>query len=66
MTDLVSLLLIALILIDCKITNFSLYLFVYFFGEDNNIGEFFRRKNDHEYYFFRVPHPLINKKFICH
>jgi len=31
MTDLVSLLFIAMIPIDCKITNFSLHLFVYFF-----------------------------------
>ena len=30
MTDLVSLLFIAMIPIDCKTTNFSLYLFVYF------------------------------------
>jgi len=32
-TDLVSLLLIALILIDCKITNFSLHLTIIIFGE---------------------------------
>jgi len=25
--------------IDCEITNFSLHLFVYFFGKNNNIGE---------------------------
>ena len=31
MTALVSLLFIAMIPIDCKITNFSLHLFVYFF-----------------------------------
>jgi len=31
MTALVSLLFIAVIRIDCKITNFSLHLFVYFF-----------------------------------
>jgi len=31
MTDLVSLLFIAMIPIDFKITNFSLHLFVYFF-----------------------------------
>jgi len=30
MTDLVSLLFIAMIPIDCKITNFSLHLLVYF------------------------------------
>ena len=39
MTTLVSLLLIIMIPIDCKITNFSLYLFVYFFGTINNNGE---------------------------
>jgi len=37
MTTLVSLLFIAMIPIDCKITNFSLYLF---FGSHYNIGEF--------------------------
>jgi len=37
MTALVSLLFIAMIPIDCKITNFSLCLFVYFLY---NIGEF--------------------------
>ena len=39
MTALVSLLFIAMIPIDCKITNFSLHLFVYFFGSNYNIGE---------------------------
>ena len=39
MTDLVSLLCIALIPIDCKITNFSLHLFVYFHCNNHNIGE---------------------------
>ena len=28
-----------MITVDCKITNFSLYLFVYFFGNYYNIGE---------------------------
>jgi len=32
MTDLVSLPFIAMISIDCKITNFSLHLFAYFFA----------------------------------
>jgi len=41
MTALASLLFIAMIPIDCKITNFSLHLFVYFFGN----------KNDDEFYF---------------
>ena len=39
MTALVSLLFIAMIPIDCKITNFSLNLFVYFFNDDFNIGK---------------------------
>ena len=39
MTDLVSLISIAMIPIDCKITNFSMHLFVYFFGNNFNIGE---------------------------
>jgi len=39
MTALVSLLFITMIPIDCKITNFSLYLFVYFFGNNYSIGE---------------------------
>ena len=39
MTDLVSLLFVAMILIDCKITNFSLHLFVYFFGNNYYISE---------------------------
>ena len=30
---------IAIIPIDCKITNFSLHLFVYFFDNNYNIGE---------------------------
>jgi len=41
MTAPVSLLFIAMIPIDCKIMNFSLHLFVYFFGN----------KNDDEFYF---------------
>jgi len=36
MTDLVS---IAMIPVDCKITNFSLHMFVYFFCNNYNIGE---------------------------
>ena len=39
MTALVSLLFIAMIPIDCKITNFSLYLFVYFFSRIIIFGE---------------------------
>jgi len=39
MTDLVSLLFIAMIPIDCKITKSSLQLFVYFFCNNYNIGE---------------------------
>ena len=36
MTALVSLLFIAMITIDFKITNFSFHLFVYFFGNKND------------------------------
>jgi len=39
MTALVSLLFMATIPIDCKLTNFSLHLFAYFCGNDYNIGE---------------------------
>ena len=39
MTDLVSLLFIAMIPIDCKITKFSLDLFVFFVGNNYNIDE---------------------------
>ena len=41
MTALVSLLFNAMVPIvdDCKITNFSLHLFIYFFGSNYNIGE---------------------------
>jgi len=39
MTALVCLHLIAMIPIDCKITNYSLHLFVYLFGNNYNIGE---------------------------
>jgi len=39
MTALVSLLFIAMIPIDCKITNLSLHLFVYFSDNNYNIGE---------------------------
>ena len=40
MTDLVSLLFVAMIPIDCKIINSSLYLFIYSFVQINyNIGE---------------------------
>ena len=39
MTDLVSLFFVAIIPIDSKITNSSLYLFIYFFCNNYNIGE---------------------------
>jgi len=39
MTALVSLLFITIIHIDCKITIFSLHLFVYFFCSNYNVGE---------------------------
>ena len=52
MTDLVSLLYIAMIPIDCKITNFPLHLFVYFFSNNYDIWwthkRHFKRKNDHK------------------
>ena len=54
MAALVSLLLIAVILIDCKITNFSLHLFVYFLVTIIilvNSKVLLKRKNDHDYYF---------------
>jgi len=51
MTTLVSLLFIA---IDCKIINFSLNLFVYFFSNDFNIGKLTSATSKkHEYYFRR-------------
>jgi len=40
MIDFVSLLFIAMIPTDCKITNFSLHLFVYFFVPIIIFGEF--------------------------
>ena len=39
MTALVSLLFIAMIPIDCKITIFSLHLLIYFFGKSYNNSE---------------------------
>jgi len=46
---------IAMIPIDCKITKFSLHLFVYFFSNNYNIylthKHHFKKKNDHKYYF---------------
>ena len=39
MTDLVSLLFVAMIPINSKTTKFSLHLFVYFFCNNYNIGE---------------------------
>ena len=39
MTAFVSLTFIAMIPIDCKIKNFSLHLFVYFFCNNYDIGE---------------------------
>ena len=37
MTALVSIVFIAMIPVDCKMTNFSSHLFVYFFGMTNFI-----------------------------
>ena len=56
MTDLFSLLFIAMIPIDFKITKFSLHLFVYFFCNNYNIWwahkhhkRHFKQKNDYRY-----------------
>ena len=62
MTALVSLLFIAMIPIDYKITNFSLHLFVYFFII---FGELTSATSEERILFSQVPHPLINKKFMC-
>ena len=54
MTTLVSLLIVAMIPIDCKITIFSLHLFVNFFGTIIYwwiYKHYFKRKNNHEYFF---------------
>jgi len=40
MTAFVSILFVTMIPIGCKITNFSVCLFVTFFGKSYNIGEF--------------------------
>jgi len=68
MTDLVSLLFIAMIPIDFKITNFSLHLFVYFFLYNYNMlvnsQAPLQMKECPRILFSRVPHPLINEKFI--
>ena len=68
MTDLVSLLFVAMIPIDCKITNFSLHLFIIFFCNNCNISELTSTTSKERMttnIFLRVPHPLINEKFIC-
>jgi len=52
---LASLHFITMIPIDCKITNFFLYLFVNFFGNNYNIGELTSAKNNHKYYFCVCP-----------
>jgi len=69
MTALVSLLFIAMIPIDCKITNFSLNLFVYFystiiiiFGELTSTTS---NKRMTQILILQVSHPSINEKFIC-
>jgi len=65
MIALVSLLFIVMIPIDCKITNFSLNLFVYFLNNDFNIGELTSTTSKERILFPRTSHPLINEKFIC-
>ena len=61
MTALVSLLFIAMVPIDCKITNFYLHLFVYFFSNNYNIfGELTSATSKEGMttnIIFRVPHP---------
>ena len=66
MTALVSLLFIAIIPIDSKITNFSLHLFVSFFKVTVIIfGELTSATLKERILFSWVLHPLINEKFIC-
>ena len=50
--------------IDCKITIFFLYLFVYFFCNNYNIGELTSAISK-ETQIAWVSHPLINEKIIC-
>ena len=67
MTAVVSLLFIAMILIDRKITIFFLHLFVTFFGNNYNIGELTSATSTERMtiLFSWMPHSLINEKFIC-
>ena len=69
MTDLVLLLFIAMIPIECKITNFSLHLFDYFFVAIIIFDEFISTTSSERMttntLFSWVPHLLINEKFIC-
>ena len=69
MTALVSLPFITMIPIDYKITNFPyIYLLVYFFGKNYNIGELIsatQKKERPQIFLLLVPHPFINEKFIC-
>ena len=54
--------------IDCKITNFSLHLFIYFFCYNYNIDELTSatlKEKMTPNIILRVLHPLINDKFIC-
>ena len=68
MTDLVSLLFIAMIPIDFKITNFFLHLFVYFFATIIIFGELTSATSNGRMttnIIFTGATPIINKKFIC-
>ena len=65
MTDLVSLLFIAMIPIDFEITNVSLQLFAYFFVKIIIFGKLTSATYNERMttdIVLRVPHPLINKK----
>ena len=65
MTALVSLPFIAMTPIDCKITNFSLHLFVYFFSNNHNIGELTSAISKEKMTMNVTFMALINEKFIC-
>ena len=64
MTGLVSLHFITMIPIDCKITNFSLHLFVYFFWNNYNISSATSNEKMITNVIFAGATP-INEKFIC-
>ena len=68
MTALVSLFSITMIPIDCKITDFSSYLFVYFFGNYYNIGELISTASKERMttnITFTVPHLSFVVLYVC-